>query len=60
MREEKRTASKEDLIRDVSNLSKRLQDYDWDYRLDRFDEKIRSEKEETTSVLEEIELSDNI
>lgn len=54
------TASKNELLRDVTSTKKRLQDYDWNYRLNRFDEKIRSEKVLAENILKKIELSDNI
>lgn len=59
MRDEKRKVLKEELLSDINHLSKRLKDYDWDYRLTRYDEKISKEKNKTVNVLEEIELSEN-
>lgn len=59
VREEKGTASKEELLGDISHLSKRLRDYDWEYRLTRFEEKVSQEKGMVVNILEEMELSDN-
>jgi hypothetical protein len=47
------------LLGDISHLSKRLRDYDWEYRLTRFEEKVSQEKEMIVNILEEMELSDN-
>lgn len=52
------TFSKNDILNDLENIINRIDDYDWDYRLNRFEEKINAEKEVVSSVLREIKTSD--
>ncbi len=59
MTQEKMRQASSDIHRDIKALKERMADYDWHYRLSRFDEKIETPKEEAVSILETIKLSDN-
>ncbi|MBO0476798.1 hypothetical protein DOK76_06935 [Vagococcus sp. DIV0080] len=55
MEELERTA----LLRDLDAILTRIEDFDWEYRLDRFTEKVETERVSATNVLNEMELSEN-
>lgn len=48
-----------DLKRDLKGLQEKVETYDWEYRLNRFDEKVSGRKKEALVILEAIKLSDN-
>lgn len=49
---------KNELLRDVNNVKKRIDNYDWDYRIERFEKKLEKEKETLEKVLMQIKLSE--
>ncbi|MEG2709229.1 MAG: hypothetical protein RR968_08835 [Vagococcus sp.] len=55
MKELERTA----LLRDLDAILTRIEDFDWEYRLDRFAEKVETERVSAMNVLNEMELSEN-
>lgn len=49
---------KKELLRDINNVKKRIDNYDWDYRIERFENKLEKEKEILAKVLMQIKLSE--
>ena len=46
------------LRQELKNIENRITDYDWDYRLTRFEDKVSTELERANNLLKEIKLSD--
>ena len=44
---------------DLRSLKERIEIYDWEYRLNRLDEKVSVKKNEALEILDAIKISDN-
>lgn len=54
MNTNKGVSEQEQNLLDFNNLKNRINDYDWEYRFSRFQEKIDRQRNEIISVLNEI------
>lgn len=54
MNTNKGVSEQEQNLLDFNNLKNRINDYDWEYRFSRFQEKIDRQRSEIVSVLNEI------
>ncbi len=54
MNTNKGVSEQEQNLLDFNNLKNRINDYDWEYRFSRFQEKIDRQRNEIVSVLNEI------
>lgn len=45
----------EELLNDLEGIKSRLVDYDWDYRLSRFQEKLNNEMEDISTVIKDMQ-----
>lgn len=46
--------TKERLLLELDSIKSRVEDYDWDYRFSRFQERLENEKEEVSKIIKEI------
>ena len=46
--------TKEELLAELDSIKNRMEDYDWEYRFSRFQERLTNEKEEVVKIIEEI------
>ncbi|MEG0730968.1 MAG: hypothetical protein RR470_01165 [Vagococcus sp.] len=50
----KKSNRQADLLSELDGIKSRVVDYDWEYRLSRFEEKLKSEMEEASKVVIEM------
>ncbi|MFC6346862.1 hypothetical protein [Vagococcus carniphilus] len=46
--------TKEELLAELDSIKNRMEDYDWEYRFSRFQERLTNEKEEVVKIIEEM------
>ncbi|MFW7432262.1 hypothetical protein [Vagococcus carniphilus] len=46
--------TKEELLAELDSIKNRIEDYDWEYRFSRFQERLTNEKEEVVKIIEEM------